>query len=1118
MSDKLLKIKEAANLIGVNPETLRRWDKKGIVNAIKVGKRGDRRYKSSDIQKFIKDKPFKREDSQKKGATGEDILYELLDKVLKEWGFTIVELRSQRGSSQHGKDNISRWRGTLNSADTLFEWSFEAKHYGKSDKAREIDKEKILSKLVQVYHSKVPMDCWCIFSPFSYVDNEVRELVDSSYSGKTYPFRIVLWTVNENIEELIKCFPDLYKRVYERSANLSVEERKKILDSWKKTLIEKTNEGKLLHSKTENNQVQTTQLSSTIAKELKKELNKEGVELSLTSSRSPGKVPQLKAEMAIVNEEIDKVLPLLEINPQESLTKLFLVLGKIEDKQGFAHEKARVYNNIGVAFNVQKETDKAIEFFKKAITTEDNFVVALANLAAAYITKGELTNDKVIIENQLKKAGEIIIPLWNQYSATSPTNVLQVYMRYIRTQDGLEGLKEFIKIQLEKGAVGKLFSTNATLAFIVGSTYLETHEPELAIKYAKIACDLEKKDPEILFLRGRAYMSLAIKENAPTSTSYWKDIVPVFSKKDNLKKAIKDFDETMDLAVNMDIKYMFPQIYFLQRMARIWMGEYDEAVPPVDMSEMKDQKQFLEFVDAFHNRDYEHSYSLLKDLEEFKSMPYEEKFRIERAFLFFGQPEISMRLLDSIRDEAVKNEDYLYWIDCSVVSTLLGDKNQAIFAATKAREVAKGKGRKMVLSHYGAVILRFADEKEGDRVIEGALAFEKEFPDVKILTPYNFDLEKDKIIGMIKERQKWVQNIKKIYKNNPIPSYYLQETFKQPYISVWSGRDPEMPLEFSISSETFLKELADNFSSAKKIVFDYLSLLTLSKLNLLSVLDKLLPEMEITLSLFDKIQNELLKKENPYLRKLWDFLRKSKIIKIVEKIKPAKLQSSKMTNIFEPWLIDTIMLTKQKNARMATDDFRLLRFLKSEDILSINSWIILQKAKENKLIDSNMYSRNIGKLAECFYTFISFNGDDLFEIVFEDDFKLTARSYHLINQIFLHGSGLISFAQVFTKFLMRLWRPGNVIDDKIYWLNYLTGIFAELLKKSYEGTWNSQEVLDVAPYFGAIWRTIISNSSDEEIIALQSKFPDLMNEDTLSNLKVKIEGLIKARIELVKNP
>jgi excisionase family DNA binding protein len=42
---KLLKIREAAEMLGINPETLRRWDNQGRLQAARLGKRKDRRYK-----------------------------------------------------------------------------------------------------------------------------------------------------------------------------------------------------------------------------------------------------------------------------------------------------------------------------------------------------------------------------------------------------------------------------------------------------------------------------------------------------------------------------------------------------------------------------------------------------------------------------------------------------------------------------------------------------------------------------------------------------------------------------------------------------------------------------------------------------------------------------------------------------------------------------------------------------------------------------------------------------------------------------------------------------------------------------------------------------------------
>lgn len=51
-TQKLLKISEASELLNVHPNTLRKWDKKGILKAVRFGIRGDRRYNRVDIEEF----------------------------------------------------------------------------------------------------------------------------------------------------------------------------------------------------------------------------------------------------------------------------------------------------------------------------------------------------------------------------------------------------------------------------------------------------------------------------------------------------------------------------------------------------------------------------------------------------------------------------------------------------------------------------------------------------------------------------------------------------------------------------------------------------------------------------------------------------------------------------------------------------------------------------------------------------------------------------------------------------------------------------------------------------------------------------------------------------------
>ncbi len=50
---ELLTLKEACELLKVHPNTLRQWDEKGILKAVRFGARKDRKYRKLDIEKLI---------------------------------------------------------------------------------------------------------------------------------------------------------------------------------------------------------------------------------------------------------------------------------------------------------------------------------------------------------------------------------------------------------------------------------------------------------------------------------------------------------------------------------------------------------------------------------------------------------------------------------------------------------------------------------------------------------------------------------------------------------------------------------------------------------------------------------------------------------------------------------------------------------------------------------------------------------------------------------------------------------------------------------------------------------------------------------------------------------
>jgi excisionase family DNA binding protein len=51
--DSMLTIREVSRLLHVHPNTLRRWADKGVIRSFCITPRGDRRFMSQDIDRFL---------------------------------------------------------------------------------------------------------------------------------------------------------------------------------------------------------------------------------------------------------------------------------------------------------------------------------------------------------------------------------------------------------------------------------------------------------------------------------------------------------------------------------------------------------------------------------------------------------------------------------------------------------------------------------------------------------------------------------------------------------------------------------------------------------------------------------------------------------------------------------------------------------------------------------------------------------------------------------------------------------------------------------------------------------------------------------------------------------
>lgn len=819
----------------------------------------------------------------------------------------------------------------------------------------------------------------------------------------------------------------------------------------------------------------------------------------------------------VVNKEVDEAVKFIHTNNiEEAKNRLYLVLGKIQDNQSkYANELARIYNNLGVCFNrVISGNDnfaKAEEYFELALKVKPDFKKAKANLASVFLNKGGKDN--------FKKAYDIALPLWENSDKKEPM-FLQGTIWSIFHHESPNAAISYYEASKE---AKELVRSNEQLLNLMAMMYLEVQNFPKAKELIDLALELSPNSPHNLSWKARILMGRSQKENVIPSIF---EVVPKFRDYQDIEIAMRLLDQALEAVKTENNPFLEEQIKTDILLCSLWLRRVNEAKyrdirASINVSRLeshqKTQLKIQDFAIELQARNFETAYNIIQQDSEWPTLSYREKLRIAHIFFLRGAPAQAKDILKQLENEAEKAKDVQFWLDMSMVEVLLNNKNLAIKAAEKAKDFAAGAEKeKTVLSHFNALMLRYARSGEVDRLMDGMFDYDKRYPEDKIVKPIKAIDEEGQLTEEIKSillsQKEWYEGFRQVFRTQPLISYFLEEKLKRPYADILSTQnDPEFIIELTLPNEQFEKELLDNLGKAEQLVFDYASLLNLSKMNLLGHLGKFGKQLFIAEELFNKIQSELLSFENDDLRRLWYFLKSSKEISIVEESK-TELKNNKLVELFDEWILDSIRIAKEKKAVLVTDDLRFFRFLRSEDILGCNSFIMLSVMLDKKWIDAKVYSTSLGDLAERCYTFLRFTGDNLFQIVMEDESKITLRSYHLVNQLFLPGSIASSFTSVFVRFIDLLWKTGSLPEDKVQWLTFLTNRILEFIDKQ-GGVQSKEELEKVVPDFVQMWIIAVKSSSKDEISLLEKRIDEILNKPSLIVLKDNISKLIEVKKE-----
>jgi hypothetical protein len=440
-----------------------------------------------------------------------------------------------------------------------------------------------------------------------------------------------------------------------------------------------------------------------------------------------------------------------------------------------------------------------------------------------------------------------------------------------------------------------------------------------------------------------------------------------------------------------------------------------------------------------------------------------------------------------------------------------------------------------LLSHYGALAARYQDNSESERLVKSMFELQAITPDETIMQPVKAMEEdgslSDEIISFFTSAKKDFEKKRDLFKSTPLPIYFLKTMFRRSFpesLAIPSGNyDFEFVLPYNALDKDFLTRQKNNFEENETFVLDYSALLNFSRSGQLSLLNALGKKVVASEYLLFEVQTDLMSCESRTLRDAWNFLRNGNVKLFSYRDVGNDGVPQKMQDFFDLWLVQEMDYCLKEKAVLLTDDLRLWHYMYSAEInaRAINSFIFFQEALNLGALDKKQYSLAIAELADIFYHFLPFNGEDLLNIVLDDDnrirnktlawlsfknqtgeFKISRRTYHLLNQVKLPGSEVTSFLVVCLDFLNRLMRLSVTEEEKIDWVLFLTNFFGEFVAEDNFKT--HPDLFDNHIKFVAqAWLLLVKNLPDKFRDAIFKKIEEINNDSLKKSIRNALNNL-----------
>lgn len=459
----------------------------------------------------------------------------------------------------------------------------------------------------------------------------------------------------------------------------------------------------------------------------------------------------------------------------------------------------------------------------------------------------------------------------------------------------------------------------------------------------------------------------------------------------------------------------------------------------------------------FRAGNYSKSQQILKKIYDSDPADYQNIINLGNILVRIGQVEDGISYLEKALQMPQGESDSTLMISLSQAFMLTGDCHKALDLAERAKDLDKDKPIAQSHPYYMNIAIRCgATDSSVKHMAEYHACYPRQ-EIVREITAIEHDDQGQEVLTsefleFMNNSSERFNKILNLYKATNVPLALVAHQYRAPINEIYNWRNI-YDIKININSGNIEDVELDLKEALKfnKITIDFLGLLILARIDMLDVFLLDFEEIYVSHRTFDEIINSILYSNDVLVRKVWDKIRQSPKVTLIQPVKAAETFPDELIDIIGVAFAESCDFAKETDYLFCLGDLAVQNLCRSKNISAVGVLPILDRFLHNKKIDFEAYSRAKLVLVSENHNFVSFNQDVVLQIASNDNFNLTSESEKFFDYIFKISPDILSFVNVFNHVIIWLFKNNSSDTVICEWIAKFATTFCKLHQKHYIG-------------------------------------------------------------------